>query len=62
MIPVACVGVRYSFGPGPKIFTHALAQFRGWAAWLHWQGFPSAELELRHPRVAETVSEPTYSV
>ena len=49
MIPIACVGVRYYFGPGLQIFTRALAQFRGWAAWLHWQGYPSAELDLRTP-------------
>ena len=62
MIPVVCVGVPYKFGPGPQIFSRALAQFRGWAVWLTWQGFPSGELELRHPRAAEAVSEPTYSV
>ena len=50
MIPVACVGVHYQFGRGPQIFSRALAQFRGWAAWLNWQGLPSAELKLRHPR------------
>ena len=32
MIPVACVGVHYKFGPCPEIFFRALAQFHGWAA------------------------------
>ena len=50
MIPVACVGVHYNFGPCPQIFTRALAQFHGWAAWFTWHGFPSAGLGLRHPR------------
>ena len=40
MIPVACVGVHYKFGPRLLIFTRALAQFRVWAAWLHWQELP----------------------
>ena len=44
MIPVACVGVLYKFGPRPPIFTRALAQFRGWAAWLTWQGFPLRQI------------------
>ena len=50
MIPVACVGVHYQFGPCLQIFSRALVQFRGWAAWLNWQGLPSAELKLRHPQ------------
>ena len=49
MIPVACVDVPHKFGPDPQIFSRALAQFRGWAAWLTWQGLPSAELYLWHP-------------
>ena len=50
MIPVACVGVHYKFGPCPQIFLRALTPFRGWAAWLTWQELPSAELEPWHPR------------
>ena len=50
MILVACVGVHYQFGPCPQIFSRALAQSHGWAAWLNWQGIPSAELKLWHPR------------
>ena len=50
MIPVACVGVHYQFGPCPQIFSRALAQFCGWAAWRNWQGLLSAELKLQHPR------------
>ena len=38
-----------NLGPARK-FSRALAQFRGWAAWLNWQGLPSAELKLWHPR------------
>ena len=40
MIPVACVGVHYKFGPCPQIFVRALTQFPDWAAWLNWQEIP----------------------
>ena len=62
MIPAACVGVPYKFRPGPLIFSRALAQFRGWAAWLNWQEFPICRTLTTAPPGPEAVSKPTCSL
>ena len=62
MIPVAYVGVHYKFGHSPPIFTRALAQFHGWAAWLNWQGLPLCRTLTMAPPGPEAVSEPTCSL
>ena len=62
MIPVACVGVHYKFGPCPQIFIRALAQFPGWAAWLNWQELPLCRTLTMAPPGPQAASEPSCSL